>query len=150
MTLPVHDAVRKVQGAKPKPRVSLSRVFLPYQREGLGRTALKLSTGVIVAVALSILSPATARATDSFSGGFTHHYDNQRTGAILSETMLTASNVNPATFARLFTDSVDAQIYAEPLYVANVAFPNQGTHNVVCLATENDSVYAFDADTGGP
>jgi hypothetical protein len=80
----------------------------------------------------------------------THHYDNQRTGAIVSETMLTTSNVNTAAFGKLFTDPVDAQIYAEPLYVANVTIPNHGTHNVVYIATENDSVYAFDADAGGP
>jgi hypothetical protein len=95
-------------------------------------------------------APRIAWAAGPFEGVLTQHYDNQRTGAIVSETMLTTSNVNPATFAKLFTDSADAQIYAEPLYVANVTIPNRGTHNVVYIATENDSVYAFDADTGGP
>jgi hypothetical protein len=107
---------------------------------------------VLGALVLGALSSAgrMALAAGPVSGVLTHHYDNQRTGAIASETMLTTSNVNPATFGKRFTDSVDAQIYAEPLYVANVTIPNQGTHNVVYIATENDSVYAFDADIGGP
>ena len=107
---------------------------------------------MVVAVALGALSPGPqiACAAGPLSGVFTHHYDNQRTGAIVSETVLTTTNVNTTAFGKLFTDPVDAQIYAEPLYVANVTIPNHGTHNVVYIATENDSVYAFDADTGGP
>jgi hypothetical protein len=76
----------------------------------------------------------------------THHYDNARTGANLSETSLTPANVNSSQFGKLFSFPVDGQMYAEPLYVANVAIPGKGTHNVIYAATEHDSVYAFDAD----
>ncbi len=76
-------------------------------------------------------------------------YDASLTGANLAETTLTTSNVGPNTFGLLFKLPVDDAIFAQPLYVPNVAIPNQGTHNVLYVATMGDSVYAFDADTGG-
>src|SRR5437762_241007 len=78
---------------------------------------------------------------------WTHHYDNARTGANLSEAQLNTSNVNANQFGKLFSQPVDASIYAQPLYMSNVAIPNRGVHNVVYAATMNDSVYAFDADS---
>ena len=81
-----------------------------------------------------------------FKGVFTEHNDNARSGENLNETVLTPANVNSSTFGKLFSYSVDGQIFAEPLYVPNVSIPGQGTHNVIYVATENDSVYAFDAD----
>jgi len=76
----------------------------------------------------------------------TYHNDNSRTGQNINETVLTTSNVNVNTFGKIFTRPVDDQLYAQPLYVAGVNIPSKGTHNVVYLATTNDSVYAFDAD----
>lgn len=76
----------------------------------------------------------------------TNHNDNAHTGANLAETKLTTSNVDVDHFGRLFARPVDDQIYAQPLYVPNVVVPGKGQHNVVYVATMNDSLYAFDAD----
>jgi outer membrane protein assembly factor BamB len=78
----------------------------------------------------------------------TFHNDLARTGQNLAETTLTTSNVNSATFGKLFQVTLDGLVDAQPLYAAGVAIPNQGTHNVLIAATENDSLYALDANTG--
>ena len=77
----------------------------------------------------------------------TWHNDNARTGQNQHETILTPANVNSTAFGRLATLSVDGKVDAQPLYVPNLTIPGQGTHNVLYVATENDSLYAFDADT---
>jgi hypothetical protein len=76
----------------------------------------------------------------------TQHNDNGRSGANLLETVLTTSNVNSSHFGKLFSRSVNGQIYAQPLYVSNVSIPNRGAHNVVYVVTMQNNVYAFDAD----
>ncbi len=77
----------------------------------------------------------------------TYRYNNSRTGLTSQETTLNPSNVNVNTFGKLFTLSVDGVVDAQPLYLSAVTISG-GTHNVLIVATENDSVYAFDADTG--
>lgn len=77
----------------------------------------------------------------------TQHNDNGRTGANLNETTLNTSNINVNQFGLLFKLAVDDQVYASPLYVANLNIGG-GTHNVVYVATVNNTVFAFDADRG--
>ena len=74
--------------------------------------------------------------------------DNGRTGANTNETLLTPANVSSSGFGRLFSFPVDYIVMAQPLFVPNVNIPGQGTHNVIYVVTQADSVYAIDADNG--
>lgn len=76
----------------------------------------------------------------------TQHNDNQRTGANLHETILTPANVRSGMFGKLFARSVYGQPYSQPLYVHDLVFPRGDKHNVVFSATQENYVYAFDAD----
>jgi hypothetical protein len=75
----------------------------------------------------------------------TYHNNISRTGLNWNEAVLTPSNVAPGTFGKLFSVAVDGYIYAEPLYVSSLNIPGKGIHNVVFIATEHDSIYAFAA-----
>lgn len=78
----------------------------------------------------------------------TWHNDIARTGQNLSETMLTPNNVNSGNFGKLFTIPVDGKVDAEPLYVSRLEIPRHSPKNVLFVATEHGSAYAFDADSG--
>jgi hypothetical protein len=76
-----------------------------------------------------------------------YHYDSFVSGQTLQEQILTPANVNATNFGTLFNVPIDGQAYAQPLYKTNVMIGGVA-HNVAFIATEHDSVYAFDADTG--
>jgi hypothetical protein len=78
----------------------------------------------------------------------TYHYDNARTGANLSETVLTPANVNVTTFGKVGFYSVDGKVDGQPVYLSQVSISGQGAHNVLYVVSEHASVYAFDADSG--
>jgi hypothetical protein len=96
-----------------------------------------------VALFWLILGPLSAAAQTSV---VTQYYDIARTNQNPNETILTPANVNPTQFGKLFAYLVDGYVYAQPLYLSNVTIAGKGTHNVLFIATEHDSVYAFDAD----
>jgi hypothetical protein len=95
-----------------------------------------------IAVVFAVLMPIRAGAVNVL----TQHNDNYRTGANLAEFVLNTSNVNTAQFGKVFSRTVDGQMYAQPLYVHAVAISNQ-FRNIVYVCTESNSVYAFDADS---
>src|SRR5271156_5451346 len=97
----------------------------------------------LLALCISALPPLRAYGQASV---LTHHNDVGRTGQNLNEIILNTTNVNAATFGKLFVQKVDGSIVGQPLYVPGVQLPNGTTHNVVYVATQHDSVFAFDAD----
>src|SRR4051794_15330133 len=82
----------------------------------------------------------------------TYHNDVSRTGANLNETTLTPQNVNASTFGKLFDYKLDGYVYAQPLVVTGLRTADRKVHDVLFAATENDTVYALDANnpTAGP
>ena len=107
------------------------------------RTATALVVLGILCVLISI------SASPSYSQDVrTYHNNNARTGLNNAETILTPTNVNMATFGKLFTLPTDGFVDAQPLYLSAVIMSNGKPRNLVIVATENGSVYSFDADTG--
>jgi hypothetical protein len=90
----------------------------------------------------AVFTPAGAQVSV-----WTYHNDNYRTGLNNNETLLNLTNVNSTSFGRLYTNAVDGCVYAQPLYVPGVVIPGQGRHNVLFIATEHNTVFAFDAET---
>lgn len=88
-------------------------------------------------------------ATDTYPGTLTARNDTMRTGQNLNEVALTTGNVNRTQFGKLFSYPIDGYTFAQPLYVPGVNIAGQGMHNMVYVATEADSVFAFDADNNG-
>lgn len=105
-----------------------------------------MSKRVVVASVLAafILVPASYGQAVT-----TYHYNNARTGANSQETILTPANVASGQFGKLFSLPVNGQVYAQPLYVPALTI-NNAVHNVLFVATENNDVYAYDADASGP
>lgn len=105
---------------------------------------LRSSATILCLLAAAFTGQIAANAQVSV---LTQHNDNLRTGGNLGETTLNTTNVNVASFGKLFSLPVDGFTYAQPLYMASVAIAG-GVHNVLFVATAHDSIYAFDADTG--
>jgi hypothetical protein len=97
--------------------------------------------------ALACLTFACLLSAAAAADVTTHHGDAQRTGWNANETILSPATVNGSSFGLLASVTLDAQVDAQPLYVSNRTIAG-GTHNVVYVATENDTVYAIDADSG--
>jgi hypothetical protein len=112
----------------------------PFQGGKDGKGFLPL----LVAFCLGLL---WSDVSQSQVGVLTYHNDNDRSGQNLSETLLTPTNVNQYQFGKLFSHDVDGLVHAQPLYAAQVSVPSAGTHNVVYVVTEHNTVYAFDADS---
>jgi hypothetical protein len=104
------------------------------------------SAGTITSAGATLTVNSATSATDVL----TYHNDIARTGQNLSETILTPSNVAASTFGKIGFYPVDGHVDAEPLYASSVAVPGNGTHNLLIVASEHDTVYAFDADSGTP
>src|SRR5882757_1846549 len=112
---------------------------------------------IVVIIAFAFAGCGGNSITASVNGGgaggpygavdvLTYHYDNQRTGQNLNETALTPANVNSTKFGKLGEFPVDGRVDAQPLYLSQVTIGGQ-KKNVLYVATEHDSVYAFDADS---
>jgi hypothetical protein len=109
------------------------------------RTLARGALGLIWAATLLWGQQANAQVNVT-----TYHYDTAGTGQNLNETRLTPANVNPTEFGKLFSYPVDGFVYTQPLYLTGVFVPGRGARNVLFVATEHDSVYAFDADNPDP
>ncbi|HEY0703515.1 MAG TPA: Ig-like domain-containing protein [Candidatus Acidoferrales bacterium] len=111
-----------------------------------GYTSIRATVGAITGVSILSVSNHTSNPS-GFAGVFMQHNDILRTGQNVNESTLTPTVVkSTTTFGKKFSQTIDGYAYAQPLYVPNVSIGG-AVHNVIYVATENDSVYAFDADS---
>jgi hypothetical protein len=137
---PVHWAVDGVSnGNATSGTISGSGVYMPP-----GSPGNHLITAQLIADP-SILGSARVAVTD-FAGTTTWRNDGARSGVNNKELALSPADVIPSKFGRIFSCPLDGYAFAQPLYMSNLAIPGNGMHNLIFVATENDSVYAFDAD----
>lgn len=108
------------------------------------------TSSTVIRAAIANISTSTFLTVtpdvNGFAGALTYHNDLARTGQNLNEIELKPGNVNSYAFGKLFTIPVDGYLYAQPLYVPSIAVPGRGIHDLVYAATENNTVYAFDAE----
>ena len=118
-------------------------------------TAISDSGSTFVVVVSNSAGTATSNAatltvtamTSGSTDVITHHYDVSRSGVNSTEAALTTSNVNSATFGKVGEFTVDGQIDGQALFLSQLAIPGQGNKDVLYVATENDTVYAVDAQS---
>jgi len=102
-------------------------------------------TVTATSIALSTASGSASVVVTDLAGVFTYHNNLSRDASNLQEYALTSSTVTPSTFGKLFSCPVDGAVYTQPLWVPGLSIGG-GTHNVIFVATQHDSLYAFDAD----
>lgn len=110
-------------------------------------TVVIICSMLLICLCLATLNAQTAPVPSTPIYVLTFHNNNQRTGLNSLESTLTPANVNPTLFGKVGFLQTDGQVYASPLFVSNVQI-NGTIHDVVYVATEHGSVYAFDADSG--
>jgi hypothetical protein len=108
------------------------------------RPALAALSGIALVYALTLRPLISAGTVDVV----TFHNDNARTGQNLNETILSPVTVGASTFGKIALFALDGKVDAQPLYLSGVALSGQGTHNLLYAATEHDSVYGIDVDSG--
>src|ERR1700733_6159943 len=149
--------------ARPLQCFALNRTNCTRSPMGAGVTARKLATPARLRTAgqqnsrafsnwmlATLIVSVTAIGSGTCLGAniTTHHYDNFRTGWNQAETVLTPYRVANESFGVIATAQADAQIDAQPLIVQGLTIQGQGVHDVVFIATENNSIYGFDANSG--
>lgn len=117
---------------------SLNRHYAPRYPRGMRFNMVTVAGFGLIWLSLT--------ATQVSADMLTYHNDLARTGAVLDETVLNTSNVNQTSFGKLFNRPVDDEVYSQILYKTGVSVPGRGTHNVIYVATVNNTVYAYDAD----